>query len=260
MFSTHRSPDPIKDRAHPSTRRSSSELLRSGSSPFILRRTARLPLGSVPSSRHHRKAATFFREASRAPLRSVLRFSQPLDGFFCSPACELVSSRNHVQGSSSFRGFSPDVAVPSSSEGASSLPLLHRRSPTRSDFRRLELSSTYDASRLRGLHPRQAAFTRVWLFTAPKVAPLIEFLAPPGPRSLDDDLRSHGDHPLLMLRAGLRLRADQSNAHVRVHVPTSACSLERHVRVWAFRRTRSCIDRARILESLGDSNSPQLLP
>jgi hypothetical protein len=111
MFSTHRSPDPIKDRAHPSTRRSSSELLRSGSSPFILRRTARLPLGSVPSSRHHRKAATFFREASRAPLRSVLRFSQPLDGFFCSPACELVSSRSHVQGSLSFRGFSPDVAV-----------------------------------------------------------------------------------------------------------------------------------------------------
>jgi hypothetical protein len=186
-----------------------------------------------------------FATSRRFLLLSGLRacfIPQPRSGFFVVQG--LLSRRSR----------------PSSSEGVTSLPLLHRRSPARSDFRRFELSSTCDASRLRGLHPRQAAFIRVWLFTAPKAAPLIEFYAPPGPRSLDDDLRSHGDHPLLMLRAGLHLRADQSNAHVRVHVPTFACSLEGHVRVWAFRRTRSCFDRARILGSLWCSKSSKLLP
>jgi len=55
-------------------------------------------LGFSPSSRHHTHAATS-RETSQVPLRSVLRLSQPLDGLLRVRACELVSSRCHVQGS-----------------------------------------------------------------------------------------------------------------------------------------------------------------
>lgn len=46
------------------------------------------------------------REASITPLRSVLRLSQPLDGFLRALASRLVSSSSHVQGSFPFRGFS----------------------------------------------------------------------------------------------------------------------------------------------------------
>jgi hypothetical protein len=55
-------------------------------------------VGFVPSSRHQSKAATFVRRASHAPLRSVLRFSQPPDGFFRSRPRGLIPSRCHVQG------------------------------------------------------------------------------------------------------------------------------------------------------------------
>ena len=64
----------------------------------------------MPSSRLHPSAATF-RDGSHASLRSVLRFSQPLDGFLRAPACRLISSRCHVQGLSPFRGFSPRAAT-----------------------------------------------------------------------------------------------------------------------------------------------------
>jgi len=47
---------------------------------------------------------------------------------------------------------------------------------------------------------------RVWLFTSPKAAPLFEFLTPPGSHSLDDDHRSHSDHPFMMFRVDLRSR------------------------------------------------------
>jgi len=96
-----------------------------------------LPLGFRPSSRHHSSAATIPRGTSHAPLRSVLRFSQPLDGFFRSRACRLISSRSHVQGQTFVQGLLSRRSHPSSSEGASSMPLLHRRSYTRSDFHRL---------------------------------------------------------------------------------------------------------------------------
>jgi len=137
--STHRSLDPVRDRDHPSSLRSSSELLRPFTMPITFRCAAHLPLGFFPSSRHHSRAATFFREASRAPLRSARRFSQPLDGFFRSSACRLIPSRSHVQDSLSFRGFSPVAAVLPHRKAPSSLSLLHRRSPARSDFHRLEL-------------------------------------------------------------------------------------------------------------------------
>lgn len=175
MSSTRRSPDPVKDRAHPSSVRSSSELLRSCSTPITFRCRLHLPLGFVPSPRHHQRAATFFREASHSPLRSARRFSQPHDGFFRSLACRFISSRSHAQGSSSSRGFSPDAAALPLRKDPASLPLLHRRSILRSDFHRLVPSATCDASRLRGLHPRRVAFIRFGYSPRPKSLPSSNF-------------------------------------------------------------------------------------
>jgi len=51
-------------------------------------------------------AASTLPEAIHLPVRSALRFSQPLDGFLRLRLCGLVASRSHVQG---FRpGVSPD--------------------------------------------------------------------------------------------------------------------------------------------------------
>jgi len=58
----------------------------------------------------------------------------------------------------SFRGFSPSAADLPHRKIVSSLPLLHRRSYPRSDFRRLACTSTCDASRLRGFYLCKAAF------------------------------------------------------------------------------------------------------
>lgn len=200
ICSTRRSLDPIKSRAHPSSRNSPSEFLRSCTSPFILRCSAHLPLGFVPSSRHHDRAATFFRGASQSPLRSVLRFSQPLDGFFRSLARRLIPSRCHVQGPRSYRGFSPDTATLPHRKELSSMPLLLRRSYRRSDFRRLAHTSTCDASRLRGFDLRQAAFLRSGYSPRLKPLPSSNFTLLQDSRSLDAGLRSHGCRPLLMLR------------------------------------------------------------
>jgi hypothetical protein len=62
-------------------------------------------------SRLHFDTATFCAKTTSSSLRSVLRFSQPLDGFFRIQACRLISSRCHAQGSFSFRGFSSLAAV-----------------------------------------------------------------------------------------------------------------------------------------------------
>jgi len=61
-----------------SCRRSSSEFLRRSSLSSLSGRRV-LP-GSLPSSRRHHRCPRFAR-ALPLPLRSVLRFSQPLDGF-----------------------------------------------------------------------------------------------------------------------------------------------------------------------------------
>lgn len=166
-------------------------------SPFGAR--LHLPLGFVPSSRLHSRAATFFRRASHAPLRSVLRLSQPRDGFFRSVARRLIPSRCHVQGPLSFRGFSPAAATLPHRKELSSMPLLLRRSYPRSDFRRLACKSTYAASRLRGFHLRQAAFLESGYSPRPKPLPSSNFSLLQV-RSLDAGLRSHGDRPLMMLR------------------------------------------------------------
>jgi hypothetical protein len=55
------------------------------------------------------------------------------------------------------------------------MPLLHRRSYPRSDFRRLACTSTCEASQLRGLHLRQAAFLRSGYSPRPKPLPSSNF-------------------------------------------------------------------------------------
>lgn len=65
------------------------------------RREHHLP-GFWPSSRHHQSASTALRfhekpRGSQPSLRSVLRCSQPLDGFLRTSAGELVSSHSRVQ-------------------------------------------------------------------------------------------------------------------------------------------------------------------
>jgi hypothetical protein len=62
--------------------------------------------GSLPSSRHCRSASTVTKVA-KPSLRSVLRFSQPLDGFLRPPALRAYSIPQPRPGLSPFRGFSP---------------------------------------------------------------------------------------------------------------------------------------------------------
>jgi len=67
-------------------------------------------LGFRPSPRHHHGASTRT-GAPESPLRSVLRRSQPLDGFLRAVACRLVSSRSRAQDHFPFRGFPLSTAV-----------------------------------------------------------------------------------------------------------------------------------------------------
>jgi hypothetical protein len=96
---------------------------------------------------------------------------------------------------------------PSSSEGA--FLLVVAASP-RAGARRISpapAAPTCAASRLRGLFPRRAAFFRFGYSPRPKSLPSSNFSLLQVSRSLDDDLRSHSDHPLLMLHADLRSQA-----------------------------------------------------
>lgn len=189
------------------------------SSPIILRCQLHLSLGFVPSSRHHSCAATFFRGASQAPLRSVLRLSQPHDGFFRARARRLISSRCHVQGPLSFRGLLSRRSHPSSSEGAflhavAASPLVPtvRLSPARLSVHVRRFSASRPLSA-----PGRVPLVR--LFTSPRAAPLFEFHAPPGYRSLDVGLRSRSCLPLMMLRVRCSTIASHlAMIGVRVHL------------------------------------------
>jgi hypothetical protein len=59
---------------------------------------------------------------------------------------------------------------------------------------------------------------QVRLFTSPKAAPLFEFHAPPGSRSLDAGHRSHGRRPLMMLRVRSLRSYASFDEHVRNHL------------------------------------------
>jgi hypothetical protein len=107
------------------------------------------------------------------------------------------------------------------------MPLLHRRSYTRSDFRRLALPSTCDASRLRGLDLRRAAFFESGYSPRPKPLPSSNFTLLQDFRSLDVGHRSHGGLPLYVTRSifdarmhllGGRIR--QSPSRYRSSVPS----------------------------------------
>lgn len=93
------------------------------------------------------------RELSGFPLRSVLRFSQPLDGLRHLRFCGLIASRSHVQGCS-VQGFLPSRSRPDSSPGGAPVPLPSECSLT-------EVSCHTRPTRLRGLAPRPDAFRRV---------------------------------------------------------------------------------------------------
>jgi len=153
------------------SRSSSSEFLRSQSSPGIFRCPA------SPAFRFRSLFATslervdIFAGRPTAPLRSVLRLSQPLDGFFRSRACRLISSRNHVQGPSRPGVFSPHAATLPRQKELPPCRCLTARSRSRSGLRRFTPASTCDASRLRGLDPRRAAFLESGYSPRPKPLP-----------------------------------------------------------------------------------------
>jgi hypothetical protein len=83
--------------------------------------------GFRPSSRRCPVESTGAEDPS-LPLRSVLRFSQPLDGLLHHRHRGLVSSRSHVQGSP-YRGFSRSAASPSRRRQLPPCPLPCGRSP-----------------------------------------------------------------------------------------------------------------------------------
>lgn len=89
-------------------------------------------------TRLHFDAATICAKTTSSSLRSVRRFSQPLDGFFRIQACRLIPSCCHAQGSVLVQGLLFLRSRPLSSSGDSSALLLHRRSPTPSSLRLLK--------------------------------------------------------------------------------------------------------------------------
>jgi len=110
------------------------------------------------------------------PLRSVLRFSQPLDVFLRSPACKFVSTCYHVQDHFLFRGFSLRAAVLSfSSEAATPLPLSAPRSFSFPNVHGSAASTSRFFS-ARSSVSISSAFLGLFL----SFAPLFRFRAPPG--------------------------------------------------------------------------------
>jgi len=109
--------------------------------------------GSLPSSRHHRWSP-HPRAFSVAPLGSVLRFSQPLDGFLHHRLYGLVSSRSHVQGFHR-SGVSPvPRRAPSRRWRLAPVSLSRPRSPAKAGCHAR-------APRLRGFVPRSDALCKV---------------------------------------------------------------------------------------------------
>jgi len=128
----------------------------------------------------------------------------------------------------SFRGFSPVAAT---------LPLRKELPPCRCCIAARTHAPTFIgsyAAHVRCLstsRPRSAPgrVLRVRLFTSPKAAPLFEFHAPPGARSLDVGIRSHGCLPLYVTRSIFVARAHLSMDAFANHLRgiTSPCSLEK---------------------------------
>ena len=162
------------------------------SSPFGASFTC---LGSRPSSRHHPCAATHPRRLPRhrfvpsSGFHSLSTSSSALGlaGLFHPAATSRVLP---VQGLLSPRSH------PSSSEGVAPRPLF----PPRAD--RLAPAATRCGPRLRGLHPRETAFTAAQLFTTPHAAPLFGFVSSrSSPHSVDRSLPTISAHDVFLARA-----------------------------------------------------------
>lgn len=216
--STRRSPDPIKDRAHPSSRNSSSEFLRPCTSPFVLRRSA--------------SPASGFRSLFAASLDRGYVFSRSLPRSTSLRPQVFATSRRLLPlsslqayfipqprpGSSFVQGLLSRRSHPSSSEGA----FLHAvaASPLVPTVRLSPARLYVHVQRLSASRPLSAPgrVPQVWLFTAPEAAPLFEFHAPPGTRSLDAGLRSRGCRPLMMLRVRCSRTDTSFDMHRPVHL------------------------------------------
>jgi hypothetical protein len=127
-------------------------------------------------------------------------------------------------GSSFVQGLLSRRSHPSSSEGAclhavASSPLTPtvRLSPARLHVHVRSLSASRPSS-------APGRVPQVRLFTSPKAAPLFEFHAPPGSRSLDAGLRSRGCRPLMMLRVRCSRRCTSCDAHLRASSARSRVS------------------------------------
>jgi hypothetical protein len=150
-------------------RLSSSEFLRSlVLAPVPFGPKAHLPRFR-PSSRLHFCASTC-REASQASLRAVLRFSQPLDGFFRTKALRAYFIPLPRPGFP-VQGLLPSPSHPSSSEGdyPRAVPSHRAHRPESRLPRRENATSRFFSG--------QGCVLPVELFTAPELAPLLSFLS-----------------------------------------------------------------------------------
>jgi len=188
--------DLLRPRAHPLSLRPLQSAYASSprSPPFGASFTC---LGFRPSSRHHPCAATHPRRLPRhrfvpsSGFHSLSTSSSALGlaGLF-HPA---ATSRDlPVQGLLSPRSH------PSSSEGVCPPAV----APPRAD--RLSPAATRCGPRLRGLHPREAAFDTEQLFTAPYAAPLLGFVSSrPSLFSVDRSLPTISAHDVSLAAPSL---------------------------------------------------------
>jgi hypothetical protein len=126
-------------------------------------------LGFPPSSRHHSSAATF-----RAGSHACATFRPPVFStarrFTPRPSLQVYSIPQPRPGSLPFRGILST---------RSHLFLIGRCAPAfgPNQAHRLAPAAARSSPRLRGLYPREAAFTVAPLFTETRAAPLIGFIS-----------------------------------------------------------------------------------
>jgi hypothetical protein len=128
------------------------------------------------------------------PLGSVLRLSQPLDGFLHQSAHRPISSCSHVQGSSC-SGASPFVQL-SSLIKRTFYPLVVKRTIAH----RPKLASTLVRLNFEALLHTKKRFYGLGL-TSPQLAPLVRFLSPPGSSPFSPCEPVPRFHPLMTLPA-----------------------------------------------------------
>jgi hypothetical protein len=182
FLSSYRSPEPASSRLILLWRSSSSEFLRFDLLPASFDASSTYP-GSLPSSRHHRSASTFAKVAMPS-LRSVLRFSQPLDGFLRPPASQACFIPRATSRVIAVQGLLSPRSRALSSRAASSLPLSSRaltgllldRSHTRPACRRMPRSEHLDFEAFLRARQRCVRFG----ISLPAARSPLRFSSPPG--------------------------------------------------------------------------------